>query len=503
MPDVQREFYVAENNSFTVFAGSAIKQGRHVGRIDHWSEWNPIGNVKPRWLLLSGASNPPQITKISERRPRSAVGDRSGEFLGGVTHDLANMEKAVGNCLYNTVKDLYLKKSDALDKIRRLFHDCKQKGVKPMLYYTGHGEVGTGNWCFDDGTIGIQEILDMLPEGVLYPMIFSDACFSGHWANFCLNRKIKSFRCLAACPDYSAAIDTKDKGGDLTLFMTGKKSRPLTEPVYSGGNHKDYPLDSMIDRHTYSNLIRGLTQNTNRIVIAQTIYDGQLSVCLATSKVYSERSRGWGIKGSFATFMKFVRKQWEGKADGEPRRIFSLAYEKNLGFGVFLIGNYGTQQKVLRGTTDISANLKGGFKITACAGMVSDFCVIMTKGTMEYEDKQQTWFTCDSLRNARSMIDTESKEGKMVTAICYSTQKKYFLVMTEIPEEHCYLWFYDSKPGHDTKNEWYKEKVKEGFRSTLIFRHPTNATSNMFLLVMTKNQDIPINETFRYNLKLK
>ena len=78
-----------------------------------------------------------------------------------------------------------------------------------MLYYTGHGEIGTGNWCFEDGTISIQEIFDKMPGGCYYPMIFSDACFSGNWANFCLNKGIAGFNCLAACPEYSKATDTK------------------------------------------------------------------------------------------------------------------------------------------------------------------------------------------------------------------------------------------------------------------------------------------------------
>ena len=77
-----------------------------------------------------------------------------------------------------------------------------------MLYYSGHGEIGTGNWCFDDGTISIQEIFDMVPKGCYYPMIFSDACYSGHWANFCLKKRVAGFHCLAACPEYSTAIDT-------------------------------------------------------------------------------------------------------------------------------------------------------------------------------------------------------------------------------------------------------------------------------------------------------
>jgi len=40
-------------------------------------------------------------------------------------------------------------------------------------------------------------------------MIFSDTCYSGHWANFCLKKKLSGFNCLAACPEFSKAVDTK------------------------------------------------------------------------------------------------------------------------------------------------------------------------------------------------------------------------------------------------------------------------------------------------------
>ena len=189
-------------------AGSAIAQGSCVGRIDKWSDWKPTRH-NCRWLLLSGASKPPCNITISDRRTRDCHGDRCGTFLPGVTHDLANMEGAVKADLFNTVKDLSLTRSTALDRIRRLFETCSRGKAKPMLYYTGHGEKETGNWCFADGKISIEEILGMRPKGTAYPMIFSDTCYSGHWANFCLKRNIEGFHCLAACPEYSKAFDTE------------------------------------------------------------------------------------------------------------------------------------------------------------------------------------------------------------------------------------------------------------------------------------------------------
>ena len=192
----------------STLAGSAISQGPYVGRIDRWSEWRPTSQ-EPLWLLLSGATDPPKEIGISKRRARDVKGERNGEFLAGITHDLIHMEDVVGAKWHNTVKDRYLSKDAALQSMNRLFEQCKVRGAHPMLYYTGHGEIGTGNWCFEDGTISIQEIFDNMPEGCYYPMIFSDACFSGNWANFCLNKGIAGFNCLAACPEYSTATDTK------------------------------------------------------------------------------------------------------------------------------------------------------------------------------------------------------------------------------------------------------------------------------------------------------
>ncbi|KAJ7375762.1 hypothetical protein OS493_039028 [Desmophyllum pertusum] len=45
------------------------------------------------------------------------------------------------------------------------------------------------------------------------------------------------------------------EGGDLTLFMTGKKPRPSTEPMYSGGNRRDFPITSGYNTAKYTDFI--------------------------------------------------------------------------------------------------------------------------------------------------------------------------------------------------------------------------------------------------------
>ena len=119
----------------------------------------------------------------------------------------------VGN-LFNTVKDMYLTKSEAKRKIKTFFQHCRDGGFKPMLYYTGHGQVGTGNWCFADGTISIEEIVLLLPRMCMSPTIVCDTCYSGNWANFCCEKKGFTLSCLSACPEYCTAWDTG------TFFIT-------------------------------------------------------------------------------------------------------------------------------------------------------------------------------------------------------------------------------------------------------------------------------------------
>ena len=160
----------------SLFAGSAIAQGPYVGRIDCWSEWKPTSE-EPLWLLLSGATDPPKEIGISKRRTRDAQGDRNGAFLAGVTRDLVNMEDVVGTKLFNNVKDFYLTK-DAASKQR------------PSLCYTILGMV---RLVLETGALRMGQSVSKK---------FLTWCL-------CLAKGLSTFHCLAACPEYSMALDTK------------------------------------------------------------------------------------------------------------------------------------------------------------------------------------------------------------------------------------------------------------------------------------------------------
>jgi len=453
--------------------------------------------MKTQWLLLSGASDPPSRISISDRRTKNAPGVKGGTFLAGVTHDLANMEAAVGAKLFNTVKDLYQTKSAALSHIRRLFETCKLLGLKPMLYYTGHGEIGTGDWCFADGTISIEEILDILPERTLLPMIFSDACYSGHWENFCLEEDIPGFHCLAACPEYSKAFDAKGEGGDLTLFMTGKKPCPRTEPMYSGGNRSDFPITIGYDSVEYIDLIGShVTEYDENILICQSFHKGCFIGCFAPSERYSPTfAVSWTIRKDYDSFLELVRKTWKGK-NGTSEQIYSLACDENLGFGVFFMQNYGRDQCIVTNLSHIYERWKEGFEITSCAAWGSNIYIIMTKDTEEYRGRHQIWFISYTWWETYSKINAQSKVGYTVTGICYCTGlRQYFVVMTNIPEVQSSHYFDDTTAVFN----WMNEQHHVGYHPTVIFMDPT---LDKTLVVMTTDENRSSYE-FIFDCKLK
>ena len=94
-------------------------------------------------------------------------------------------------------KDYYL------EKIRNFLTDCKQdKGKRDIslmkynfiinylaiIWYTGHGEKNTGNWCFKDGVITFQDIFGLYMNHFRGKQlnIDSDCSYSGNWIKDCV-----------------------------------------------------------------------------------------------------------------------------------------------------------------------------------------------------------------------------------------------------------------------------------------------------------------------------
>ena len=60
---------------------------------------------------------------------------------------------------------------------------------------------------------------DLVPTDCLFPLVISDTCYSGNWANYCNGANVPGFDCLAAAPEFSIAMDTGKLWVELLPFL--------------------------------------------------------------------------------------------------------------------------------------------------------------------------------------------------------------------------------------------------------------------------------------------
>ena len=277
--------------------------------------------------------------------------------------------------------------------------------------------------------------------------------------------------------------------------MTGKKPRPSTEPIYSGGNRREFPITTGYDSVDYIDFIKSNLLNSRNILICQDFYNGRFSGCFAPSKTYSSRPNAcWGIECNLVFLLESVKEH--GRVIGKSKQIYSLACE-NLGFAAFCMEEFGTAQTIVTKLNDIEKKWEDSFEITSCAARGLKFYIVMTKGTKEYKDKSQIWFTANTWNEAYDGINEEYKAGFTITGICYSTgRREYFVVLTKIPEVQSSHYFDDAAVALN----WMEEQHHVGYHPTIIFNIPT--LNNKTLIVMTTDENRSSYEyTFGYKIE--
>ena len=262
--------------------------------------------------------------------------------------------------------------------------------------------------------------------------------------------------------------------------MTGKKPRPSTEPMFSGGNRRDFPITTGYDSVDCTAFMNSHLSNSQNILICQDFYNGRFSGCFASSRKYSPRPIvSWEIQRNFDSFFESVKKHDNGKSS---EQIYSLACDENLGFSAFFMAKYGTAQEIITNVSDIKKKGEDGFEITSIAARGSTVYIVMTEGTKEYRGKRQILFFVKSWKEICDKINKQLKAGFTVTGICYSTGlRKYLVVMTEIPEVQSNHYFADTAVALN----WMEEQHHVGYYPSLIFTVPTLSKT---VVVMTTDE---------------
>ncbi|XP_063727727.1 uncharacterized protein LOC134855207 isoform X2 [Symsagittifera roscoffensis] len=364
------------------------------------------------------------------------------------------MERAVGHHLHNRVLNFEIKKDEAKSHVLKFFNFCKENSFKPMLYYTGHGELPTGNWCLADGTISIEEIFDWMPTGMEPPTICTDSCFSGVWADYCIQKKVPGLHCLSATVDCQAAYDHKEGGGELTHYMTGNESklecgRPSTEPLFSRGINVDFPTLKKYTKTNYNDFNRFFTHGNQETLIWQSIHGNYMSSVFGHHKKYNDKKKQFWVSSSF----KEVKEQMKVHSKSDFN-IYSLAVDQKTGkFYVYMQEGFGSGQTIIQ-TEDPEDHYMPGLSVTSVACLGKTYFLVITAGVNEYENKDQIVFTSRS----RSELDTEIKRqrdrGMVITSFCVnSDQKEYVTVMTEME-------------GQGQESRWWDDSTADGSRES-------------------------------------
>ena len=140
--------------------------------------------------------------------------------------------------------------------------------------------------------------------------------------------------------------------------MTGRISRPRTEPLYSGGNRNDFPITAGYDSAKYTEFVLGHLVHSENIVISQSFLNECVSVIFAPSKCYSPRPFvSCASRSDHDSFIELANENRNPKG-GKAKHIFCLSCDEKLGFGVLFMENYCSAQKILTNTSDIEKEKK-------------------------------------------------------------------------------------------------------------------------------------------------
>ena len=92
-----------------------------------------------------------------------------------------------------------------------------------FIWYTGHGERGTGNWCFEDGVISFEDILALYMDHFRGRQLnlTCDCSYSGSWAERCA-KKLDKMR-VPSCGHH-----TREQGILIRLYCSCRENQQAT-----------------------------------------------------------------------------------------------------------------------------------------------------------------------------------------------------------------------------------------------------------------------------------
>ena len=204
-----------------------------------------VKREKKYWLAISGTTTHANDMNVTKKKKK----DINGKYLNGLLFDMVLVDgylERYGYVLYNRISNMRDTTKDAvLSSIDEYcwFLNTKENAKKcAYIYYTGHGGTNTGNWCFNDGTISLDEIFELIvyDYGIKRFVLYCDCCYAANWVMDVAKQNISNvdyIKILASGWPGTPAYDTKN-GGLFTLHKFGKKNNNVKWIMYDTLNEK-------------------------------------------------------------------------------------------------------------------------------------------------------------------------------------------------------------------------------------------------------------------------
>lgn len=139
----------------------------------------------------------------------SARKDEDDYGLLATKQDIEDFKEWARKCRYDWFGSIEVsghvgKTKEVVNYIHDFFRYCKSKRLKPIIYYSGHGDED-GDWVFPDDVVTFDDVErynNKIDTGYVINVI-SDCCFSGRWVQQS-NKKTKMNVLAASAPDECA-----------------------------------------------------------------------------------------------------------------------------------------------------------------------------------------------------------------------------------------------------------------------------------------------------------
>ena len=278
-----------------------------------------------------------------------------------------------------------------------------------------------------------------------------------------------------------------DKGGELTLHITGKgdqldNGRPSSEPLYSLGNRDEFPIPERHRLVKYYDFIYSIIMNNDKMLISQSIYHNYLSAVFARNERYTAKDSACWKGRSYGELLECVERK-------RGFRIYSLAADDATGmFFMYMLQGYGGRdQSIITELSDIEEKWKEGKKITCCTSLGDRYYIVMTENVVGSQGKQFL-ITHSSWPDVESMIEKYYKEGKIITALCYNVgRQEYLVVMATSRATQSFEWRrHSGSNGFDISMEDEEEDNEKHI--TLVFKDPKD-NRNLVVRTSDKHRD--------------